>query len=365
MYKRGAFSDMDIKNIIDLNYIIDAKTSNINPASLDLNVSNERYRIDSIFMPKSNETVRSMLGVLGAREHKVDDILERNVIYLFKINESFKLSDNIFATCNPKSSSGRHDLHVRIVVDCAGRYDTIPENYKGEAWVIIVPRSYPVIMPENFSITQIKFNTELGYFNEAELKNEWDTKPILYHRDSREYRLESIKMRDGDGSVIMTVDLSFDDIVGYESTLTNSVLDLGGPNSSINYNDFFKPIYKVNNSLKLRKDNFYILSTKQYLRLAPHFTSEMIDMDSRVGEFRSHYAGFFDPGWGCNADESGHGRPITLEVRPYEDIVVQDGQPIGRIKFEYMSQIPERHYDMMNSNYLYQSGPKLAKQFKM
>ena len=330
---------------------------------MDICAGAERYRINSVFMPKTGETVRSLLGELGARSHGIDDILESNVIYLFKIKEEINLTDGIFASCNPKSSTGRHDLHVRIIVDEVGRYDTIPPNYKGELWAMIISRSYPVIMPIDFPITQVKFNNELGYLNQIELKNEWNKSTPLYHLDGLPYKYESFRMSDGDGSVLLTIDLSAD-VIGYASIGTHKIINLGDKNDTVDADDFYNKIYKNGKSILLKKDNFYILSTKQALRIPPYLTSEMIDMDSRIGEFRSHYAGFFDPGWGYMKDGNGKGRPLTLEVRPYEDITVSDGQPIGKIKFEIMSETPVEHYDERNSNYLKQSGPKLAKHFK-
>ena len=167
MYKRGAFSDKQIEKLIQNRNIINSDFKFINPASLDIRASAERYRISSVFMSKGDVTVRSLLPELNATKHKVEDILEKNVIYLFKIKEEINLTNDVFASCNPKSSTGRHDLHVRIIADGAGRYDTIPKNYKGELWAMIIPRSYPVIIPADFPITQVKFNSELGYLNEG------------------------------------------------------------------------------------------------------------------------------------------------------------------------------------------------------
>ena len=363
MYKRGAFSDKQVEKLIQNGNIINSDFKFINPASIDIRASAERYRINSIFMPKTGEIVRSFLSDISARHHGVDDILECNVIYLFKIKEEINLTNDVFASCNPKSSIGRHDLHVRIIADGAGRYDTIPNNYRGELWAMIIPKSYPVIIPADFPITQVKFNSELGYLNESELKIEWNKETPIYHLDTRPYKYESFKMKDTDGSILLTIDLSTE-IIGYESNGIKKVINLGDANASVDATEYFNTIYKNGKSILLKKDNFYILSTKQALRIPPHLTSEMIDMDSRIGEFRSHYAGFFDPGWGYMESGEGVGRPLTLEVRPYEDIMVSDGQPIGKIKFEIMSEIPDRHYDKRNSNYLKQSGPKLAKQFK-
>jgi dCTP deaminase len=114
----------------------------------------------------------------------------------------------------------------------------------------------------------------------------------------------------------------------------------------------------------LKKGAFYILSTNEAVRVPPELACEMVPMDERSGEFRSHYAGFIDPGWGWGEKGEGKGRPLTLEVRPFEDLIVRHGQPIAKIKFERVNEVPVAAYDSMGSNYIKQSGPKLAKHFK-
>ncbi len=361
--KYGALSAEQITDLIDIGLFTNVDKNNINPASLDISASIERYRIDSVFLPKFDQKVRDIISNLNPIKQSIDQILEKDVVYIFKIKENIQLPLNIYGYCNPKSSSGRHDLHVRIVADGVARYDTVPNGYAGELWAIVAARSYPVLMPLDFRISQIRFLDGDTRFNEMMLLDQMHTDTLVYHADGRPYEYHSLRMKDNDGSILLTLDLS-SDIVGYQATNTNKVLDLGAANGTIDYTDFFTPIYKNGDYINLKKGAFYILSTKEYLRVPPYLASEMVDMDSRTGEFRSHYAGFFDPGWGCDADDMGHGRPITLEVRTFEDVTISHQQPIGKVRFEKMSQIPVRHYDQMSSNYLKQSGPKLAKQFK-
>jgi dCTP deaminase len=362
MFKEGALSSQEIEDCFERGFVSAAEKRKINPASLDISASVERYRIDSIFLPKHGEKVRDIVMNLGARMQSVDDPLEKGVVYAIKIKEILALPEVLYGFCNPKSSTGRHDLHVRIVVDSTARYDTIPSAYAGEVWAIVTPRSYPVIIPNDFPISQIRFFTKDTRFTESDLFAEWQKAPLAYHLDGKEYGYTSFRMKDGDGSLLLTLDLS-QPIVGYEARGTSKVLNMGGKNGSVDPATFFMPLQKTGETLLLKKDSFYILSTKEALRLPPYIASEMVDMDSRTGEFRSHYAGFFDPGWGFGKNGEGKGRPITLEVRPFEDVVIGHGQPIGKVRFEKMSEIPKPHYDEKSSNYLTQSGPKLAKQF--
>jgi dCTP deaminase len=151
---------------------------------------------------------------------------------------------------------------------------------------------------------------------------------------------------------------------GYECIATpDQVIDVANV-AGYAGSDFFRPIEITDGALRLKRDKFYILSGAERVRIPPTLASEMMPMDERSGDFRSHYAGFLDPGWGWGTDGEGKGRPFTLEVRPFEDLVVRKGQPIAKIRFERMAEEPSFHYDTKVSNYLTQSGPKLGKQFK-
>jgi dCTP deaminase len=169
---------------------------------------------------------------------------------------------------------------------------------------------------------------------------------------------------DGDGSVVLTLDLDGEDNPGYEGIVSDNVLDL----SQIGHYDhkkFFKKIEKKNGCVHLKKDAFYLFATHEAVRVPPELACEMIPMDVRSAEFRSHCAGFIDPGWGWGIRAEGKGRPLTLEVRPLEDLVVRQGQPIAKVKFERMTDMPPQSYDTISSNYIVQSGPMLAKHFKI
>ena len=158
------------------------------------------------------------------------------------------------------------------------------------------------------------------------------------------------------------MDLSAD-VLGYVGRPTREALDLAKI-KHYSASRFFKPLKKVGSYVYLKKNEFYILSTSESVRVPPELACEMVPMDERSGEFRSHYAGFIDPGWGWGATGEGQGRPLTLEVRPFEDLIVRHHQPIAKIKFEKMAELPDTVYDALPSNYLKQTGPKLAKQFK-
>lgn len=360
----GAIASQQLEVYVNQGLCKEVRKENISPASIDMTVSSEWYRVDGVFLPKHEETVPELIKRMNGVPHNAHDPLERGVVYVVRMNEMFDMPEGIYGYCNPKSSTGRHDLHVRIVVDGVARYDTVPEGTSTAIWAIVIPRSYPVLISEGFAVSQIRFFNHDTRFTEKDLKEEWEKDSLIYELDGTAASYDSFKMKDGDGSILLTLDLS-QDIVGYECRGSNRILNLCVPNQSIESGEYFIPIHRQGDSIVLKKDSFYILSTKEALRVPPHLASEMVDMDSRTGEFRTHYAGFFDPGWGYGTTGEGKGRPITLEVRPFEDVIITHGQPIGKVRFERMAEVPSVHYDEKNSNYLEQKGPKLAKQFKI
>ncbi len=361
--RKGALPDRMIHNMIEGSFIKGANPKNVSPASLDLSMSEEVYRVNGMFLPRFGESIRDLLSRLDRREHQVGMPFERDVVYLARLNESLKLPGKVYGYCNPKSSTGRNDVHVRILADGVPRYDAVtPAGFKGSLWAVIVARSYPVIVPVGQPLSQLRLFNADTRIGEEELEIAFKRDRILRTLGGDAISYEQVLVREGDGSLILTLDLE-SEIPAYEYSGRHHILDLGKGNSSHAGSDFFTPVHPVGGHLFLRRGSFYILSTLEAVVVPPYFACEMVPMDERFGEFRSHYAGFIDPGWGYGSDGEGKGRPLTLEVRPFEDMVISGGQPIAKIKFERMAEIPEVHYDQKDSNYLSQSGPKLAKHF--
>jgi dCTP deaminase len=200
--------------------------------------------------------------------------------------------------------------------------------------------------------------------SEAELKKEIETNRLVWaEEEDRPLQYQELLTNDQDGSLILTAMIT-KGVCGYECIASKEqVLDVQNIHGYESH-DFFKTLCAEDGVLRLKRDRFYILSGAERVRIPPHLASEMSPMDERSGDFRSHYAGFLDPGWGWGSDGNAHGRPFTLEVRPFEDLVVRSGQPIAKIKFEKMAELPKIHYDTKPSNYLTQVGPKLGKQFR-
>lgn len=362
--KRGAIPYQTIHEMIKAGFIEGAAKPNVRPASLDLSVSDEAYIVDGIFQPRCGETVRQVLAQVVKKTHSLSKPLQTGEMYIVRLNEKMELPSSVYGFCNPKSTSGRNDVHVRVIADGVPRYDALtPSGWRGELWMSIIPKTFPIKLSPGQTLAQLRLFNSDTRLDELELEIAlkehrliWDQEkgaPLMY---------EDIKVRDNDHSIILTLDLR-GDIVGYEGVATTDAIDL----SKVGHFDpkkFFKPVYAKKGYVNLKKNKFYILSTLEAVRVPPSLACEMVSMDERSGEFRSHYAGFIDPGWGWGKKGEGKGRPLTLEVRPFEDLMIRHGQPIAKIRFERVAELPGLFYDATSSNYIQQSGPKLSKYFK-
>lgn len=361
---KGALPYQTILKMIQAGFISGAQEKNVRPASLDVSLSKEIYKVEGIFQPRYGESIRDVLKSVKKEKFSLDRPLLRDQMYIARLNESLDLPKSVYAFCNPKSTSGRVDVHVRLMADGVPRYDMVaPAGYKGELWIAIMPKSFPVRLFEGISLNQLRFFNSDTRLNELEIELAMRQYNLIWStHKNRPLSYDELKIRDGDGSIILTIDLE-GNTLGYEGLESKVPLDL----SKIAHFDskkFFKPVRLKNGYLYLEKGKFYILSTNEAVRVPPGLACEMVSMDDRSGEFRSHYAGFIDPGWGWGQKGEGRGRQLTLEVRPFEDLIIRHGQPIGKIRFEKITETPEMVYDSTSSNYIKQSGPKLAKHFK-
>ena len=344
--------------------IKDGAVEHISPASLDLTLSGEVYTIRGLMLPKVGENIRDMLPLMEAVVTTLDKPLQAGTLYLAKLNESLDLPSSVYGYCNPKSSTGRLDMHVRVLADGVPRYDSItPSGFSGELWVAIHAQSFSVQVHAGTPLTQLRLFTADTRFTSLDLEIALRDGLVFERGSGRQMEYADLVTHDGDGTVVLTA-LVEEGLCGYECIATKEqVIDVNNI-ASYEADDFFKPLTVEDGALRLKRDKFYILSGAEAVRIPPHLASEMIPIDERSGDFRSHYAGFLDPGWGYGKTGEGQGRPFTLEVRPFEDLVVRAGQPIAKIRFERMAEVPEFHYDTKASNYIAQFGPKLGKQFK-
>lgn len=330
----------------------------VQPASLDLRLGDVAYRVRASFLPGPGVTVADRLDQLGL--HKIDltggAVLETGCVYVVPLLESLSLSKGISAAANPKSSTGRLDVFTRVIADGVASFDTIPDGYHGALYAEICPQTFPIVVRRGSTLSQIRFRRGRPTLTDAELK-------ALHLSDTL---VSGGASADINGGIALSVDLVGDarGLVGYRGKRHTGLVDVDQP-GACNLLDYWEPIHvRGGNRLILDPDQFYILASKEAVHVPPMYAAEMVPFNPLVGEFRVHYAGFMDPGFG-HAAAGGTGARVVLEVRSHKvPFILEDGQIIGRLIYERMAELPELLYGRdLGSNYQAQ-GLKLSKHFK-
>jgi dCTP deaminase len=333
--------------------------SQIQPASLDLRLGSIAYRVRASFLPGPNSTVAERIDELKLHEIDLSDgaVLETNCVYIVPLLESLALPPNILAAANPKSSTGRLDVFTRVIADGTRRFDMIGAGYHGPLYAEISPKTFPVLLREGSRLSQIRFRVGHPTLDSDELQ-------ALHTKE----RLVDIDNADLANGVAVSVDLSgegSDGFVGYRAKRHTGVVDIDR-RSGYAVGEFWEPIRaRPDRSLILDPGEFYILASKEAVQVPPDFAAEMVPFDPLVGEFRVHYAGFFDPGFGY-AGAGGQGSRAVLEVRSREvPFILEHDQIVGRLVYEKMLARPDALYGQrIASNYQGQ-GLKLSKHFRV
>ena len=347
----------------------------VQPASIDLRLGDYAYPVDTSFLPGKGMKVLDKMKQLDDRfaDFKIDlrngAVLEKGRVYVIPLLEAIDLRSDVAAFANPKSSTGRLDILTRLIADETTSFDQVSEGYKGELYIEVAPRSFSVVVKTGTRLNQLRFRrssrgSEAKSMSGADWKKLLDEGQIVNSSD-HETNARSIRT----GMLPFTVDLKGsgkeNDIIGYRAKKHTKRIDL----EKRDYDplDFWEPIrFHKTSSLILDPDEFYILMTKEAIAVPPEYAAEMLPYDTRAGEFRVHYAGFFDPGFGWNAElnKAGSSRGV-LEVRSHEvPFLLEHGQTVGWLRYERMAAKPELLYGQdLNSNYQGQS-LKLAKQFR-
>jgi dCTP deaminase len=327
----------------------------IQPASLDLRLGPVAYRVRASFLAGPGRKVEDRLTEFTM--HKVNlaegAVLEKNCVYVIPLAERLALPQGITAVANAKSSSGRLDLLTRTITDGGIEFDRIPEGYTGPLYAEVCPRSFSVLVREGQRLNQIRFRHGHAVLTDVEL--------LALHRAEPLVSGEAV-ISEGLG---FSVDLrpAGGDLVGYRAKPHTGVIDL----DRIGHypaSDFWEELRTKDGRIILDPGAFYILVSREAVTIPPDYAAEMAPYLAMVGEFRVHYAGFFDPGFG-HAAAGGAGSRGVLEVRCHEaPFVLEHGQVVGRLVYEHMSERPQTLYGAgISSNYQGQ-GLKLAKQFR-
>src|ERR1700760_670033 len=305
----------------------------IQPASLDLRLGTIAYRVRASFLPGPGTTVAQRIAELKLHEFALTGgaVLETGCVYIVPLIESLNLPPDIAAFTNPKSSTGRLDVFTRVIADETRGFDRIEGGYRGPLYAEISPKTFPVLVHEGSRLSQIRFR-----HGDAVLDG--DTLRALHARERLVDRTEAVM---GEG-VAVSVDLSGNaseevaGIVGYRAKRHTAVIEVER-RAAYEVADFWEPIpARADRSLILDPDEFYILASTEAVQVPPGYAAEMVPFDPLVGEFRVHYAGFFDPGFGY-AGAGGTGARAVLEVRSREvPFILEHGQIVGRLVYEKM-----------------------------
>ncbi|HTZ65874.1 MAG TPA: 2'-deoxycytidine 5'-triphosphate deaminase [Roseiarcus sp.] len=365
----GLFGRQKIKAMIGRKLIraeAPLEPSQLQPASLDLRLSKEAYRVRASFLPGRERSVRERLKSLNADPVSLAGkgaVLEKGIVYVARLMERLELRPNLSGAANPKSSTGRIDIFTRLIVDGGEAFDDVPLDYKGELWLEVSPRSFSVRVKAGTKLNQVRFRSRHPQqrdrhtftLDDADLRKRHLASPLV---DS------ALDMREG---VVLRVDLGGlnEPVVGYRAIKNSDVIDV---NRARGYamEDFWEPILRrEDRRLILDPDQFYILASREKVQIPSDLAAEMAPIDPAFGEFRVHYAGFFDPGFGQGED----GRPsarAVLEVRSRDvPFLLEDGQPVGRLVYEKLAGPPDALYGAdATSNYQHQ-GLKLSKHFRV
>ena len=342
--------------------------SQIQPVSMDLRLGPKAYRIQCSFLPE-NEPVETKLKEVSLYDFDISDggILEKNAIYLIPLMEELSLPSSLCGLANPKSSTGRLDMFTRVIVDGGHRFDEIPLGYKGKLYLEIISRSFPVKVHAGLSLNQLRLaNVASQSLSKKKLVLKYRNNPILFDRSGFSIPVDEVKVGEG---VYVSVNVSGDQpdsIIAYKAKTNSTVIDL----SKTKYykaEDFWEPIYRnKKNWLILEPESFYIMMSKERVCIWPDWLAEMVAYEPNSGELRTHYAGFFDSGFGWNGTDDliNQGTRAVMEVRPHDvPFMVEDGQTFCRLKFEKVVERPEKLYGLsLNSNY-HSQGLALSKYF--
>ena len=314
------------KNIVSSEII---NSLQLQPASLDLTLSSKCYRIKASFIPNERSISNIISELLLAKIDLKDEfLLEKNCIYLCELNENLRLPKNIKGKANPKSTTGRLDIFTRIITEHGTEYDFIDYNYKGKLFLEIIPQSFSIKIKKNTSLNQIRF----------------------YEKSDSDIQKKEQKI---------SVHIKKGTVSAYKAKKITSSINI----NKINYYHkemYWEEIIPKEDYFIIEKDEFYILRSKEKIIIPNNTAAELEPFKDSFGNFRVHYAGFFDPGFGAK-----NGIPAVLELRAYDTpFIIRDGQLVGQLNYYKIDEIKNYYYGKkIKSNY-YNQSLKLAKQFK-
>lgn len=328
----------------------------VQPASLDLRLGSHAFRIRASFLAGGAHRVEDKLAAV--QMHRIDlahgAVLEAGCVYLVPLMESLELPGDVAGIANPKSSTGRLDVFTRLIADRSQAFDRVEAGYRGPLYAEVSPRSFSILVRTGSRLNQIRFRRGNGLLDDGAL-SALNTKVGLVAGPV-----------DIDQGIALRADLGprHEGPIGYRAKRHAGLIDVDKV-GAYDVADFWEPLQGgAARTLILDPNAFYILASKEAVQVPPSYAAEMVPFNPLVGEFRVHYAGFFDPGFGY-AGAGGAGARAVLEVRSHEvPFILEDGQIVGRLIYERLAGAPDVLYGQSGTSSYQRQGLALSKHFR-
>ncbi len=370
---RGVFSSEMLRKAVEDGIILVPTRQPIGdnqfqPASLDLRLGATAHRLRSSFLPGTESTVRERLRDLemGSPLDLGDPhgaVLERGRPYLIPLVEKLQLPDGVRGRTNPRSSTGRLDIFTRVITEQGVRFDEIPAGYRGQLWLEVYSNTFTVGVRRGLALAQVRLSDSDRRLRTDDINDLHQSEGLLFDPDELGSRVEQ-PMVASDG-LFVSVNLPADDFVGWRAKDNSGLLDLAAE-AAYEPTDYWEPVFgERGGRLVLHPEEFYLLISRERVSIPPCVAAEMVAYDPTNGELRTHYAGFFDPGFGYSESGS-RGTRAVLEVRAHDvPFMLEDSQPVARFAYEQMATSPERLYgDEEAASHFQDQDVALSRQFK-
>ncbi len=340
----------------------------IQPASIDLRLGHEAFQVSASFLP-GRATIGRKINDLLIRRISLDGsaVFEPRSVFIVPLIESLRLPSDVSGKANPKSTTGRLDIFTRLITETATEFESVPKGYSGPLYLEVVSRTFPVRVRSGMKLNQLRFIRGNPPTSDGRLARLAEKVNLAYDDDA-----SPIDPRIERGlSVSVDLEGNGSSIIAYKAKRAIHPVDL---DSAIdldkvdwyNVGEFWDivPVSPTKDHT-LQPGDFYILASRERIRVPPAYAAEMVPFDPSFGEFRVHYAGFFDPGFGFGIEGEIPGTKAVLEVRAHElPILLEDGQLVGKLIYHKMAQVPQKVYGRAIGSSYQQQGLALSKQFK-
>jgi len=345
--------------------------SQVQPSSIDLRLGPTAYRVQASFLPGKSSTVESKINdlIMTKIDLREPTAFEKGCVYIVPLLEELSLPEDVWAKANPKSTTGRLDIFTRLICDYGTEFERVPHGYRGRLYAEVVPRTFTVIVSEGIKLNQLRFVKGEVQSSDSELKKLDRREQLVFETATGEH--EAADYSAGQPSIDNGLKFSINlrgtkesSIIGYRAKKNAPAIDL---HKIAHYDpeDFWDIINAPKSgNIILSPDDFHILISKEKVRIPPTHAAEMVAYDPSIGEFRIHYAGFFDPGFGYGSNDI-NGTCAVLEVRSHEvPFLVEDGQVVGRLIYERLLAQSDKVYGVGIGSSYQSQGLALSKHFK-